>query len=309
MSDEFGAFLWRDGKIVRWEEATAHLSQVGHIGVASVFEGIRAYWSPDQSQLYVFRMQEHLERFLRSIKLVRLEQRFTQQDLSRAIIDLLRANEARCDTYVRPWIIPKTSIKKVMAPAGTEGEIAIITWPFPTRLLAGETIRVCVSSWRKIGDAVCPPRIKAFANYYNARMAEMEARSNGLDSAILLNDRDKVAEGCTATLAMIRGNKLITPTLASGVLEGITRDTFLRIAPELAAVEIEEREVDRTELYVADELFLMGTGREVWPIVEVDRIAIGNGKIGPISAQLERGYNDLVRGLRSDHSEWRAPVW
>ncbi|MBN1204120.1 MAG: branched-chain amino acid transaminase [Myxococcaceae bacterium] len=307
--DTFGNYVWRDGRLVPWAEATVHATLVGHASVSSVFEGIKAYWNPEQKQLHVFRLKEHLERFFRSIKLVRLSQPYSIEELSRAVVETLRANECREDTYIRPWIITKTSIKKVMAPVNAPVEVLITTWPFQTRLLSGDGCKVCVSSWKRVNEAVAPPRIKAFANYHNGRMAEMEARLNGYDWALLLNEHGKVTEGPAACFGMVRDNTLITPDLGSGVLEGITRDTFLRMAPELADVKVQERAVDRSELYTADEMFFMGTGRELWPIIEVDRFPVGEGKIGRVTQMLDRGYNSLVRGGGDKGAEWRTPVW
>ena len=301
--------LWRDGELLPWEEATVHVRAVGHSSVSSVFEGIKAYWNPDAEQLYVFRLQEHVDRFMASVKMVRHAIDFSAEDIYQAVLELLRANKAREDVYIRPWIYAKGLFQRFMVPAGWPAHVVIEVWPVATRLLKGETARACVSSWSRLNDNMMPPRVKAFSNYLNGRMAQMEAQENGFDYPIMLNDRLKVAEGPGACLGLVRGGTLITPDASSGILESITRDTFLEIAPELFGIPVLERVVDRTELYVADEIFCMGTGREIWPIVEVDHLPVGDGKLGPVCKTLDKGYNDLVRGIDPRKEEWRLPVW
>ncbi len=303
-------FIWREGKIIPWEEATVHVNAVGHASVSAVFEGMRAYWNADKEQLYVFRLAEHVERFLQSTKLVRLAVSFSGEQLLQGVLELLRANQYRQDTEIRLWNFAKGYIQHPMLPPDWPAEVVIDMWPFQSKLLSGaEGARVCVSSWQRIGDSVMPPRIKAFSNYHNGRMAQMEAQLNGYDWPLLLNERGKITEGPGACLGIVRGGKLITPEVTSGVLESVTRDTVLQTAPELFGIPVVEREIDRTELYTAEEAFYMGTAWEVWPIIEVDRLPVGDGKPGRVGGTLERGYHDLVRGIDPRKEEWRRPVW
>jgi branched-chain amino acid aminotransferase len=166
-----------------------------------------------------------------------------------------------------------------------------------------------VSSWRRIEDDVLPPRVKAFSNYHNSRLAAIEATANGYDRTLLLNGRGKVTEGPGSCVALVRHGAVITPSLTSGVLESITRASLLRLLPEALDIPMLEREVDRTELYVADELFYMGTGWEVLPIYEVDRIRVGEGRMGPVTAAIDRAYHDVVYGIDRRYREWLTPVW
>lgn len=302
-------FIWRDGEMMPWEEATVHVRAVGHASVSSVFEGIKAYWNEQAGQLYVFRLKEHIDRLMNSIKMVRLAVDYSGEEIYQAVLELIRANKSREDIYIRPWIYAKGLFQRFMVPADWPAHLVIDMWPVATRLLKGETASACVSSWTRLHDNMMPPRVKAFSNYQNGRMAQMEAQLNGFDYPIMLNDRFKVAEGPGACIGIVRSGMLITPEVNSGVLESITRDTFLQAAPELFGIPVLEREVDRTELYVADEIFCMGTGREVWPITSVDHLPVGDGKLGPVCKALDRGYNDLVRGIDSRREEWRLPVW
>lgn len=308
-ADSHADYLWRNGSLVPWADATVHATSVGHASVSSVFEGIKAYWNGEQEQLYVFRLREHMQRYVDSIRMVRLSQPYSVDDLCTATLELLRANGTREDTYIRPWMFVGGMVRRVMSPAGSPLEMLIDSWSFQSRLLAGEGARVCVSSWTRVGDNQMPPRIKAFSNYHNGRMALLEAEQHGYDSAIMLNERLKVAEGPGACVGMLRHGAFVTPRVTDGVLESITRDTMLELARDDEGLTVQEREVDRTELYVADELFYMGTGREMWPIAQVDGLPVGNGEPGPVCMKLARTYNDLVRGIDPRHSDWRTAVW
>jgi branched-chain amino acid aminotransferase len=176
-------------------------------------------------------------------------------------------------------------------------------------MLTERGCRVCISSWTRIGDNILPPRVKAFSNYHNSRLATMEAKANGYDWPILLNDHHKLTEGPGACVALVRHGTVITPDLSSGVLESLTRDTLLKLLPEVLNIPVVEREVDRTELYVADEAFYMGTGWELLPVLEVDGLPVGNGRMGPVAISIDRMYHDLVRGIDPRHAEWRTPVY
>lgn len=302
-------FLWRNGALTPWAEAVVHVNAVGHASVSSVFEGLKAYWNPEAEQLYAFRLGEHLQRLQYSLKVVRLRTRFSLADLVQGVLDLLRANQSRGDTYIRPWAFIEGVVYEQIAPADSPAEVIIDTWPFQSRMLTERGCRACISSWTRIGDNVLPPRVKAFSNYHNSRLATMEAKANGYDWPILLNDHHKVTEGPGSCVALIRDGKLITPDLASGVLESITRATLLSVAPEALSLPVIERPVDRTELYGADEAFFMGTGWEILPILEVDGLPVGDGKMGPVTRALDRLYHDLVRGIDPRFPSMRTPVY
>jgi branched-chain amino acid aminotransferase len=300
-------WIWRDGRIQPWTEATVHVNAVGHASVAAVFEGIKAYLATDGRELLVFRLDAHIDRLFDSARLCRLRLPHSPAELRQACLDLLAANEYRADTYLRPWIFPGGLIREQMVPADTECETVVDSWPFTSGLLTGAGCRAGVSSWLRVPAAAMPPRAKAFANYHNGRLALIEARANGHDWPIMLNDRHQVAEGAAACVALVRDGVLVTPSLASGVLAGITRDSLLTLARELG-VPVEEREVDRGELHLAEEIFFMGTAWEILPVTEVDGLTVGDGKTGPVAALLEREYAALVRGESGKHPEWLTIV-
>jgi len=310
MSDEstHPTYLWWNGECRPWHDATVHVTELGWSTVNAVFEGIRGYWDDRTEELYVFRLPEHLKRFAESMKLVRYRPDYTAEQLTDAIIDLLRANDTREDTYIRPLAYTADTSNRRFSQVATDAAVLINTQPMASHLLTGVTNTAKVSSWRRISEDVMPPRIKNISNYRNSQLAAWEARLDGYDTAILLNDQGKVTEGPGACLVLVRDGRLITPDIASGILESITRDALLVLGRELLGLEVVERPVDRTELYLAEELFTCGTAAEITPIVGVDKYEIGRGQPGPITAALEQALHDVLRGREERFSHWRTPV-
>jgi branched-chain amino acid aminotransferase len=308
--EELAPNIWRNGEIIPWEDALIHINSVGHASVAGIFEGIKAYWNEEEKELYVFRLHEHMIRFLNSIKMVRYGFEYSLEDLKKAVLDLLRANEFRSDVYIRPYIFQKGIVRELLqAQPGKPTELVIDSWPFISYKDMDHALHVCVSSWTRISDNVLPPRLKCFSNYHNGRLAAMEATVSGYDWAILLDGQGKVTEGPGACLALVRDGKVILPTVTNGILESITRDTVLHLLRDILKIPYIEREVDRTELYLADELFFLGTGWEIMPAVSVDRLDVGDGKTGPITRAIAEIYKKVATAQDSRFPEWRTPVW
>ena len=310
-SESQSTYLWWDGEIVEWEKTTVHITALGHLNTAAtVYEGIRAYWNAENEKLFVFRLQEHMKRFRDSMKLQRMEQPFTPEHLAVAVVDLLKANGFREDTYISP--------RAFFDPFGSWGtfvenpkstRVLIDAWLRPSRLSSGESKHCCVSSWSRISDNVMPPRIKCLSNYQNSRLAAEEAHRNGYDGAIILDGRGKVSEGPGACLFIVRDGVAITPSITSGILESITRKTLIELFGKELNVVAVEREMDRTELYVAEEAFFCGTGGgEVTPIVSIDRHPLGTGSPGPLTESVRRLYHDVVRGRNPRHRHWLTQV-
>lgn len=300
-------YLWWNGERMRWEDATVHVTAIGWSAVSAVFEGIRAYWNADQQELHVFRLPEHMRRLRQSMKMIRLEETVSMEVLTEASLDLLRANDTREDTYIRPLVYRGGSGKGFSSWGGTT-EILINTNPNPSHLLNGRLVTACISSWTRISDNVMPPRIKNVANYRNGQLAGMEAGLNGFDVALIMNNQGKVAEGGGACFMMVRDGKLITPDVTQSILESITRDSLIQLARDEMGLEVIERPVDRTELYICDELFMCGTAFEITPIKSVDHYDVGAGELGPITRRLEELLDDAFRGKTGMRPEWRTPV-
>ena len=310
MSDEHRhpEYIWWNGERRAWDDCAVHVTELGWSTIGAVFEGIRAYTGDDPGELYIFRFREHLERLERSMRLVRLALEYRLEELTAATLDLLQVNDVREDTYIRPLAYANDTSGKRFAQLGHDAALLINTSPMPSHLKTGVTHTAKVSSWRRISEDVMPPRIKNLSNYRNSQLAGMEARLDGYDTAILLNHQGKVSEGPGACVMLVSGDTVITPDVGSGILESITRDALLTLCREALGLEVVEREVDRTELYLADEVFTCGTAAEVTPIVNIDKYAIGKGEIGPVTRALETAFDDVLRGRDARYAHWRTPV-
>lgn len=308
VSNTHPAYLWINGERKPWDEATVHVSELGWSTIGAVFEGIRGYWNENQGELYVFRLREHLERLHRSMKLVRLPIDYSVDELIDVTTGLLRANESLEDTYVFPMAYMRDSYSSRYDRPGIQTALQILTRPMGSQLNSGMTMSAKVSSWRRISEDVMPPRVKNLSNYRNGQISRMEALMDGYDTSIILNSHGKVAEAPGACVVFIRDGKLITPDLTSSVLESITRDAILTLAREHLDLQVEERQVDRTELYMADELFLCGTAAEITPVVSIDKYPIGSGEIGPITSALSRVLEDVLRSHENRYDRWRTAV-
>jgi branched-chain amino acid aminotransferase len=308
MSGAHQRYLWLNGERVRWEDGTIHVSELGWSTVGGVFEGIRAYWNDDEGELYVFRLREHLERLARSMKLVRLPLNYSIDELTEAVHDLLRANDVREDCYIFPMAYTANSYTSRYDRPDSQTALHILTKKMPSHLGTGLQYKAKVSSWRRISEEVMPPRIKNLSNYRNGQMARQEAMLDGYDTSLIINTHGKVSEAPGACVMLVRDGKLITPDLTSGILESITRDALITLAREELGMPVEERVVDRTELYVADEVFLCGTAAEISPVISVDKYDVGAAEIGPITLELEALFDRVLRGNESRYAHWRSAV-
>jgi branched-chain amino acid aminotransferase len=301
-------YVWWNGERRPWDECTIHVTELGWSTIGAVFEGIRAYTGDEEDQLFIFRLREHLERLKRSMRLVRFELEYSLDELTEATVELLQVNDVREDTYIRPLAYAAETSGKRFAQLGQETALLINTTPMASHLKTGMTYTAKVSSWRRISEDVMPPRVKNLSNYRNSQLAGMEARHDGYDTAILLNHLGKVAEGPGACVMLVSGNTVITPDVGSGILESITRDALIVLAREVLGLEVVERHVDRTELYLANEVFTCGTAAEVTPVVAIDKYTVGDGEIGPVTRALELAFDDVLRGRDARYAHWRTPV-
>ena len=302
-------YLWHAGDLVEWEKATVHLTKMAWSAISAVFEGIRAYWNPASEQLYVFRLDDHLKRLFQSMKIMRMTSPYTKEELAQAIVELLRANECRSDTQILPLAYFGDDVSGWMAVTEGRGEIVITARQFPSGLDSAEVVHCNVSSWTRISDNVMPPRVKAVTNYQNSRLVSTESQINGYDLGIVLNPNGKMAEASYACLYLIRDGLAITPPVSAGNLESVTREVLKELMSKELGVPVVERDVDRTELYVADEVLVCGTAVEVQSVGSVDRYKVGDGKQGPVVTRLKELFRDVVRGADTRHSDWRSPVY
>jgi branched-chain amino acid aminotransferase len=302
-------YLWHSGGLVEWDQATVHISMLGWTAISAVFEGIRAYWNLEHQQLYIFHLEHHLKRLFQSMKIMRMSCLYSKPELAQAINTLLRANEYQCDAYVQPLAYFTRGIPGYQAVLEDPGEVVITTRNSPSNLGAGKVAHCNVSSWDRISDNVMPPRAKAISNYQNSRYVSTESRINGYDYGIILNQAGKVAEASYACIYIVRDGVAITPPTSAGILESITRDVVRELLEKELQVPVVERDVERTELYVADEAFICGTAVELQPIVSVDRYQVGDGQTGPVVSRLEELFHSAVRGTDSRYAHWCTPVY
>ncbi len=310
MADRFEKLLM-DGKIVPYDEARIHIMSPAVRYGAAAFEGIRAYWNADQGQLYLFRCDEHMVRLLQSARMMGMaDPGYSTADLTELTKELLRANDVREDVHIRPSLFVDGTgsiqargpviLGSVVVPGGAI--INTANWP-------DKTFRLAISSWRRIADDAMPPRIKVAGNYQNARLALIQAEHDGYDGVLMLDSMGHVTEEARGCVFLVRDGVAITPPITNDILESITRETVIQLLSEVHGTAVQEREVDRTELYVADEIFLCGTGLGVTPVGAVDRFTVGDGTAGSLTLAVGDTYLDIVTGRSAFHDTWLDPVY
>ena len=303
-------YVWMSGELVAWNDAVVHASTLGWSAISMVFEGIRGYWNSEEEQLNLFHLDLHIERLLRSMKVMRMTSPWSVEELRQAIVRLVQANEFRDDIYVQPLAYFGGSTTPGYLPVSERpGDITIFNRQVGSVLGSGHVTSCGVSSWTRISDNVMPPRVKAIANYQNSRYVADESSRHGYDFGIILNPQGKVSEISYACLYIVRDGVAITPPVSAGILESITRDVVKQLFQDEFGVHVIERDVDRTELYIADEVFICGTGAELQAVASIDGYKIGDGSIGPMASQLEQIFHDIVRGKDSRYPEWRTGVY
>jgi|HigsolmetaAR202D_1030399.scaffolds.fasta_scaffold32355_1 branched-chain amino acid aminotransferase len=304
------AYLWWNGKTIPWAEANVHLASTFWNGVTAVFEGIMSYWNEDHGELYIWQLEAHLQRLLRSQKLMRQQSPYSVAQLTDAVLELVRTLDCDRDTYIFPYSYPQggATFESCTSLEPEPVDIAIVARPNASHLGKGWVRSACVSSYTRISDNVIPPRIKNIANYRNSNLVMAEAKINGYDTAFILNTAGKVAEGPGSCVMLIRDGVLITPNTTESILESITRASVIELARRELGLTVVERPVERTELYIADEIFMVGTAAEILAIGSVDRYTIGNGAMGPITTQLEQCFHDVVRGKLPAYKHWLTPA-
>jgi branched-chain amino acid aminotransferase len=295
-----------DGAFVPFADATVSIATHALQYGTGVFEGIRAYWNAGDQQLYVFRLREHFLRMTDSCKIVRIGLPGGPDELSDIVLELLRRNAFRCDVYIRPLAYKAGRIVKV-ALHGIRDGFGIYAFPMGGYLPTGG-LTAHTTSWRRISDEAIPARAKVTGAYVNTALAVDDVSDRGADEAIFLTAGGHVSEGGGSNLYLVRDGTLITPPVTDDILEGITRQTIVTLARELG-YPVAERSIDRTELFIADELFFCGTGAQVAPCVRVDGRPVGTGAIGPVASRIGERYYALARGDGSGHPEWRTPVY
>ena len=298
-------FVWFDGKYVTLDKAkvpvTTHAIHYG----TSIFEGIRAYWN--SKNLFVFRLEDHMKRFRNSGKFYSISLNFTNKQIENAIINLCKKNNMKKSCYIRPFYFVGDYGINLHVTEKAPTNVAIFMFPFGD-LFNKKGITAGVSSWRKFSISSTPPQAKMGGNYLNSILATQEAKRNGYDEAILLDKLGNVSEAPGENIFIVKDDEIITPPLSSSALAGITRDSIFELAED-RGYKVVIREITRSELYIADEVFLSGTAAEITPIIRIDQNIIGNGKVGIITSELISDYTDVVMNRNKKYSEWLTPVY
>ena len=297
--------VYQNGEFVPWRDATVHVFSPALKYGAAVFEGVRGYWSETRGCMVLFRLQDHMRRMEISQRILRFDTVIGAAEMEAAVIELVRRNAFRESVHIRP-----TAYLGGDGEASARGPVESVITAIRrgTHKIAETGCRAQVSSWERISDRVMPGRAKAVGNYNNSRLAGIQAKVDGYDTALLLNRAGKIAEGPSMCFFMIRDGVPVTSSITSDILESITRDTIITLLRDELGLEAEQREIDRSELFLAEEAFFCGTGWEVTPVIDVDGAPVGDGKVGPIVKRLQKAYSALVTGAGDDPHGWLTEV-
>lgn len=306
-TDVANRFIWLNGELLNVNDAKINvLAPTAQFGL-NVFEGIPCYWNAKTEQLYAFRLEDHYNRLLASARLLQIDCPYDKEQLAQALVAAVRANE-----YYENVSVRQTLFVDGFGSWGSEGPVGMFVAPIPRGKTSAEYnkkgLHCCVSSWRRISDDVLSPRIKCGANYINSRVGQREALRNGYDTCIFLNNAGKVSEGPGSCFFAVKNGVLITPQLTDSVLESITRDTILRLA-QADGIPVQERTIDRTELYTCDEAFLCGSAMELTPVLSIDRYPIDTLREASVTRRLHHLYLQAVQGELAGREDWVTPIY
>jgi len=301
-------FAYFEGEIVPYSQAKVGIMNHTLNYGTGAFGGVRGYWNHEQKQLYIFRPLDHFRRLLNSAKLLYATLNMGIEELLEVTIQLLRVEDMRQDCYIRPLVYNSDEIIGVRL-NDLNTTVAIFTVPFSRYVENDEGAHLTVSSWSRIDDNSIPARGKITGAYINSAFIKTDALLSGFDEALVLTREGHISEGSAENVFMVRDGILITPPVNENILEGITRRTIIQLAQEELGLEVIERRIDRTEVFICDEFFLTGTAAQVTAVTKVDHQAIGGGVMGPVTTQLRAMYDDLVRGKIAKYKAWNEPVY
>ena len=301
-------YAYFQGNIVPYEQAKVGVATHALNYGTAAFGGLRGYWNGDQEQLFLFRPQQHLTRLLNSGKLLAAKFDQTPESLTRVVIDLIRTEGLREDCYVRPLLYKADEMIGVRL-HDLQDEITIFAVPFKQYVKNDTNAHVTISSWRRVDDNAIPARGKISGAYINSALIKTDAVRSGFDEALVLTNEGHLSEGSAMNVFLVRDGKIHTPSITENILEGITRSTVIQLAQKELDITVVERAIDRTEIYLADEIFMTGTAAQIVAVTQVDHRGIGDGHMGPITSQIRALYDQAVRGQLSAYLNWVEPVY
>ena len=296
------------GQFIPLEQASIGImTHAFHYGTA-IFEGIRGNWNEGEKRTYIFRLYEHFERLSLGCKIMRIRLPYSVQELCDITVEMVERSGYQEDIYIRPIAYKSEERVAILNIDPLSDDFTVLAVPFGAYMDLEAAAKCCTSSWRRIEDTIIPPNVKISGLYVNSVLAKTEAVLAGFDEAILLNQQGYVSEGTGENLFIYRDGKLATPPREDNILPGITRNTVIDIAHNELNIEVEERHILRSELYVTDELFLTGTAAHLTPVGSVDNYIIGDGNMGPVTRKLQEMYFDIVRGKNPKYLHWCTPA-
>lgn len=301
-------FAYFQGRFVPYTEAKVGVLTHGLNYGTAVFGGLRAYWNDEQEQLFLFRPHDHFRRFLNSARLLMMQLDQTPESLTDIAVELLRQEGLRCNVYLRP-LAYKADESIGVKLHGLKDELSMVAIPFEQYVANDTNAHVTVSSWRRVDDNMIPARGKIAGAYANSAFIKSDAALAGFDEALVLTQEGHVSEGSAMNIFMVRDGVLITPPVTENILEGITRRTVIELAQAELSLKVVERPIDRTEIYLCDELFMTGTAAQITAITRVDYRPVGAGVMGPITTQLRQIFGQVVRGRLPQYAHWNTPVY
>ena len=301
-------FAYFQGEIVPFEQATVSVMNHALNYGTAVFGGLRGYWNAEQEQMYLFRPLDHFKRIIQSAALLRMEIEQSAEELTSILVELLRKEGYQENCYIRPLVYKSAEIIGVRL-HDLPHELTIFGIPFGRYVEKEEGLHVCFSSWRRVDDNAIPARGKISGAYANSALIKSDAVLSGYDEALVLTASGHLSEASAANVMIVRKGELITPPITSDLLEGITRSSVLQLASDVLNLPVVEREIDRTEIYVADEILMCGTGMQIAAVTQVEHRRIGTGKMGPVTQALRDQYFKLVSGQIPQFAEWLMPVY
>jgi len=302
-------YAYLRGEFLPLESATISIRTHAFLYGTAVFEGIKAYWLDQSGQMAIFRMADHYKRLLQSSRILHLRSPLSEAEMGNLTVEIIKRNQCQGATYIRP-IIYKADLRigPILQFPNTYDDFCLFTLPMDGYLDTEKGIHVGISSWRRLDDNAIPARAKVNGAYVNTALAKTDGHVCGYDDVVVLTNEGHVAEGSAMNLFLVRDGQLITSAITENILEGITRSTIAELATKELGLTVISRPIDRTELYIADEAFFVGTATEVAPILSFDRRPVGDGTVGRITYQLRDLYSKVVHGLLPQYEHWLTRV-
>ena len=296
-----------EGKIVPLSEAKINIATHGFLYGTAVFGGVRAYWNEEKKRLFIFRPYDHYRRLLHSARMLTMQTTYDEESLIQLTLDVLRSDDWKQDVYLRPTFY-KADMGIGVRLHDLRDEFCLFTMPFEKYVKNDTNAHVTISSWRRIDDNMIPARGKVAGAYANSALIKTDAVLAGYDEALVLDSNGHVSEGSAMNIFMVRDGALVTPPVTDNILEGITRRSIIELARNELGLQVIERSIDRTEVFIAEEFFMTGTAAEVTAVTKIDHRLVGAGKMGPITTKLRELYEDAIRARNPKYKSWNLEV-